>query len=201
MDTVPAFTLFDTAIGRCAIAWAARGIVGVQLPEASDEQTRARLLRRQPEAREAPPPPEVQDAIGQIQALLRGEASDLAAIPLDMDGVPDFHRRVYAVARTTPPGTTLTYGAVAARLDAPGAARAVGRALGENPFAIVVPCHRVLGAGGKTGGFTADGGVATKLRMLSIERAQIGAAGPRAEPGLFDDDAGFGFVARPGPSA
>jgi methylated-DNA-[protein]-cysteine S-methyltransferase len=163
------FTLFDTAIGRCGIVWGGRGIVGVQLPEGREPETRARMLRRFPSAQEAAPPPDVQRALDGIVALLRGEVSPLESVPLDMEGVPQFHRRVYDVARTIPPGKTLSYGDIATRLGAPGSARAVGHALGHNPFAIVVPCHRVLAAGGKMGGFSAGGGVATKLRLLSIE--------------------------------
>jgi methylated-DNA-[protein]-cysteine S-methyltransferase len=162
-------TLFDTAIGWCGIAWSERGIIGVQLPEGSDSETRARMMRCTPGARDALPPPEVRQALERIAAHLRGEASDLSAIRLDMDGVSPFHRRVYEVARTIPSGGTLTYGEVAARVGARGAARAVGYALGRNPFAIVVPCHRVLAAGGKLGGFSATGGTQTKLRLLAIE--------------------------------
>ena len=95
-----------------------------------------------------------------------------------MDGVPEFHRRVYEAARAIPPGNTLSYGDIAKRVGAPGAARAVGQALGRNPFPIVVPCHRVLAAGGKIGGFSAQGGVATKRRMLAIEGARVERRGP-----------------------
>ena len=102
-------------------------------------------------------------------------------LELDMAGVPPFHQRVYAVARAIPPGTTMTYGEVAQLLGEPGAARAVGQALGHNPFAPVVPCHRVLAAGNRSGGFSASGGVRAKLRMLQIESAQLG-----SQPGLFD---------------
>jgi methylated-DNA-[protein]-cysteine S-methyltransferase len=166
---------FGTAIGACGVAWGARGLVGVQLPMASKAATRARMLERFPGAREAPPPPGVERAIDGIVALLEGKASDLSTVALDMDGVPPFARRVYEVARTIPAGRTLTYGEVAARIGARGASRAVGQALGRNPFAIIVPCHRVLAAGGKAGGFSATGGVATKLRLLSIESAVSGA--------------------------
>jgi methylated-DNA-[protein]-cysteine S-methyltransferase len=166
------FALFDTAIGWCGIAWGPRGIVGVQLPEGSAPATRARLLRRFPDAGEAPPPPEARRAIGDITALLRGEPKALDNVPLDMEGVPEFNRRVYEVARTIPWGATLSYGEIAKRLGDPGVARDVGQALGQNPFAIVVPCHRVLAAGGKWGGFSARGGVSTKRRLLSIEAAQ-----------------------------
>jgi len=187
--TAHGFALFETAIGRCGIAWGERGVAGVQLPEARDLDTRARLLRRFPDAREAPPPADVQRALDGITALLRGEATDLSGVALDMDRVPPFHRRVYEAARTIPPGATLSYGDLAARLGAPGAARAVGQALGRNPFAIVVPCHRVLAAGGKVGGFSANGGIAAKLRLLSIEGAN-GAAN------LFAGDGTFGFDPR-----
>jgi methylated-DNA-[protein]-cysteine S-methyltransferase len=182
------FTFFDTPIGRCAIAWGERGITAVQLPEARPAETRARLLRRVPNAREAPPPPQVERALDAIRALMRGEASDVSSVAVDMDGVPPFHRRVYQVARTIRPGETRSYGEIAARLGAPGSARAVGQALGRNPFPIIVPCHRVLAAGGKIGGFSANGGVGTKLRMLALERASTGAVAS-----AVDDDAEFGF--------
>ncbi len=179
------FALFDTAIGPCGIAWGERGVVGVQLPAGGGEPaTRERLRGSFPDAPEAPPPPDVARAIDAIVALLRGEPNDLSAVALDLGGVPPFHRRVYEAARAIPPGETLTYGEIAARLGEPGAARAVGQALGRNPFAIVVPCHRVLAAGGKSGGFSAPGGVTTKLRMLAIEGARAGTALL-----LFDPDA------------
>jgi len=167
----PGFALFDTAIGWCGIAWSARGVAGVQLPEGSERDTRARLRRRFPDGREAPPPAAVQSAIEGVVALLRGEPSELDRVTLDMDGVPPFHRRVYEVARTIPLGATLSYGEIAARMGVRGAARDVGQALSQNPFAIIVPCHRVLTANGKVGGFSARGGVRTKLRLISSERA------------------------------
>lgn len=166
------FALFETEIGRCGIAWSDGGIAGVQLPEGGDLAMRARMLRRFPGAREAPPPDEVRAAIAGIVSLLRGESSELGAIALDMEDVPPFERSVYEVARTIPPGETLSYGEIARRLGAPDAAREVGQALGRNPFAIVVPCHRVVAAGGKLGGFSARGGAATKRRLLGVERAQ-----------------------------
>jgi len=170
--TAPGFALFDTSIGRCAIAWGARGIVSLQLPEADEDATRARILRRFPEAREGLPPPAAAQAADEVRRLLEGEPRDLTAITLDMTGVPDFHRRVYELARAVQPGETVTYGEVAARLGDPGLSRAVGQALGRNPFAIIVPCHRVLAVGGKSGGFSAAGGVATKRRLLEIEGAR-----------------------------
>ena len=164
-------TLFETAIGECGIAWNEASIVGVQLPERTPRATRARLTRRFHQAVEAAPPPHARAAIRGIAALLAGERPDLSGIPLDMRHVPAFNRRVYEIARTILPGETRTYGEVAAELGDPGAARDVGRALGENPFPIVVPCHRVLAAGGRAGGFSGGSGVDTKLRMLAIERS------------------------------
>jgi methylated-DNA-[protein]-cysteine S-methyltransferase len=180
--TAPSYILFDTAIGRCAIAWGPQGIVALQLPEASDPATRARLRRRHPGAEEAAgPPPEIAHAIAEIVALLEGEANDLADIALDMAAVPDFNRQVYEIARRIAPGRTRTYGEIATELGDRALARDVGQALGQNPFAIIVPCHRVMGANGKVGGFSANGGVDTKLRMLTIEGAPLGST-----PTLFD---------------
>lgn len=165
------FTLFETAIGRCGIVWAERGIVALQLPEASEAATRARIRRRCHAAAEAPPPDSVARAVAGIVALLAGEAADLSEVVLDLGAIPPFNRRVYEIARAIPPGSTLTYGEVAARLGDPGAARDVGAALGANPIPIVVPCHRVLAANGTLGGFSAPGGTATKRRLLTIEGA------------------------------
>jgi len=175
------FALFETAVGVCGIAWGERGVLGVQLPERTEARTRARMGRRFPAARESPPPTAVQRAIESIVALLDGEARDLAEVVLDMEGVPNFERLVFEVARTIPAGATLTYGEIAARLGTQRDARAVGEALGQNPFPIVVPCHRVLAAGGRVGGFSAHGGITTKLRLLSIERARTSSV-----PTLFD---------------
>ena len=167
------FALFDTALGRCGIAWTERGVSGVQLPEVSDAATRARLRRRHPRATEAEPDAEVRRVIDGIAALLRGSRVDLSDVALDMTEVLPFHRRVFDVARTIPVGRTSTYGELATRLGDPGSARAVGEALGRNPFPVVVPCHRVLAASGKLGGFSAHGGAETKRRMLTIEGALL----------------------------
>ena len=178
----PAFTLFHTPVGTCALVWRARGIVGVFLPEASAVATRARVQRRFAAAQEAAPPPALQAAVARIVALLNGEADALRDITLDMEAIPPFNQRVYAIARDIPPGSTLTYGEVAQRLgEPPHAARAVGQALGANPFPIIVPCHRVMAAHGQSGGFSAPGGTRTKLRLLEIERTPLGGT-----PGLFD---------------
>jgi methylated-DNA-[protein]-cysteine S-methyltransferase len=169
--TARGFALFSTAIGWCGIAWGERGVTGVQLPEGSATKTRAHLAARFPDRAESLPPQDIQGAIDVITALLRGDAVDLSGIQLDMENVPDFDRRVYEATRGVPRGKMITYGDVTVRLGQPGAAQAVGQALGRNPFAIVVPCHRVIAAGGKVGGFSAGGGVTTKRRMLVIEGA------------------------------
>jgi len=170
----PGFALFETAIGSCAIVWNERGVAGVEFPQKSQRAARDRLLRRFPNAREAAPPAEVHRAIGDIVALLAGEARDLRYVTLDTGRLSDLQRRVYEIARTIPAGSTLTYGEIAGRLGDRLLARDVGQALGENPFPIIVPCHRVLAAGGKLGGFSAPGGTRSKLRLLAIEGAQPG---------------------------
>lgn len=176
------FTLFDTAIGRCGIAWGDRGVIGVHFPEPTDERTRATLSRRFPEAEACEPPPALRDGISHIVALLNGEPADLTGIALDEAAISPFQSRVYAIARRIPPGRTMTYGEIARELGDRLLAREVGQALGRNPYPIIVPCHRVLAAGGKTGGFSARGGVDSKMRLLTIEKARTDDA-----PLLFDD--------------
>ncbi len=179
--TDQSFTMFDTAIGRCAIAWGPRGINAVQLPMGSEDKTRARIRQRYGDIPETAPTAEVQSAIAGIVELLAGKPNDLTDIVLDLEGVPEFNRGVYDIARSIPPGKTLTYGDIAKRLGGVELSRDVGQALGRNPCPIVVPCHRVLAAGGKPGGFSANGGVATKLKMLAIEGAVV-----NHTPNLFD---------------
>jgi O-6-methylguanine DNA methyltransferase len=176
------FALFETPMGRCGVVWGPSGITLLQLPEGRVSATRARIQERSGGAREAAPPDFVQHAIEQIGLLLAGDRPDFSGLELDLDRVPPFHRRVYEAARSIAPGSTLSYGELAAQLGSPGSARAVGQALGRNPFPIVVPCHRVFAAGGKVGGFTASGGITTKLRLLSLEapRSHRDAAGASA---------------------
>ena len=148
----------------------------------NEAQTRTRLLQRAKcELTETSPPAPVARAIAGMAALLDGRNADLSGIELDMSHVPEFNRGVYAIAREIPPGETLTYGDIAKRLGGVELSRDVGQALGQNPFPIVVPCHRVLAAGGKPGGFSANGGVKTKLKMLAIEGAHV-----NHTPSLFD---------------
>jgi methylated-DNA-[protein]-cysteine S-methyltransferase len=163
-------TSFDTAIGVCAIAWTDRGIRSVRLPGS-----------RPPTVGDCAPPPSVAGAIARIVAVLEGGRDDLRDVPLDLDGVPDFDGAVYDCARKVGPGHTTTYGAIATRLGAAHAAREVGQALARNPVPLLVPCHRVLGADGRIGGFSAPGGVQTKLRLLAAEDA----VAPDAQGALF----------------
>lgn len=169
------YALFETAIGAAGVAWGEAGLVGVHLPERDPEIARASILRRFPEIVEGEPPDAVARAIAAIRELLAGKPADLSDVPLDLSRTPDFHARVYEIARAIPPGETLTYGEIAERLGDKLLARDVGHALGKNPWPIVVPCHRVTAAGGKLGGFSAPGGVNTKLKLLTIEGAKAAA--------------------------
>ena len=164
-----AIALFSTPLGRCGIVWGDGGIVGLQLPERDDDRTRARLAERFPNSPERSLPADVAVVTSRVARLLGGAPEMFDDIKLDMGAVPPFYRRVYEVALTVPPGSTTTYGDVARRIGQPGAARAVGQALGRNPFAPIVPCHRVLGARGAAGGFSAHGGLRLKQQLLALE--------------------------------
>jgi methylated-DNA-[protein]-cysteine S-methyltransferase len=175
------YSIFDTGIGRCGIAWGDCGIVGVQLPEAREIETRGRMLRQYPDARELRPPLNVEIAIEGIVTLLRGQPSDLSDVTLDMSGIHGFNARVYTFTRTIPRGETRTYGEVAASLRASGAAHSVAQAISRNPFMIIVPCHRVLEAGSYTDRISPNGGIISKRRLLSLE-----GAGSTSSKTLFD---------------
>ncbi|HEX8480626.1 MAG TPA: methylated-DNA--[protein]-cysteine S-methyltransferase [Allosphingosinicella sp.] len=174
------YALFDTAIGRCALVWRGGLVVGAALPEASDAKARASLAARFPAAAETEPPPFAAEAIGRIRSLLAGGRTDLGDIRVDPEGSA-FERNVWQAARRIPCGEVRSYGDIAREIGAPGAAQAVGLALGRNPAPIIVPCHRVLAADGRSGGFSAPGGVATKFRILEIEGARRA-----GEPELFE---------------
>jgi len=169
------YTLFETAIGWAGLAWGEHGLVGVHLPEREPGIARRSLLRRFADAVEAGPTEDLAPVVEAIRALMRGEKADLTGAPLDLARVPAFNAKVYEIARRIPPGETLTYGEIAVRLGDKLLARDVGAALGQNPWPIVVPCHRVTAAGGKLGGFSARGGARTKLRLLAIEGAPAAA--------------------------
>ena len=170
------YTIFDTGIGRCGIAWGPLGVIGVQLPEAREIDTRRRLFQLYPEAREMRAPVNVEVAIEGIVALLRGGSADLSDVTLDMTGIPAFNQRVYAFARSIPRGETRTYDEVAISLRASGAVYSVAQAIKRNPFMIIVPCHRVLEAGHYADKISPNGGAISKRRLLSIEGAKTTAS-------------------------
>ena len=169
------FSLFETAIGHAGLAWGDQGLVGTYLPERDPEVVRRGFRRKFPDAVESDLPVALEPVVVAIQALMRGEKADFSDAPLDIARVPDFNAKVYEIARAIPPGQTLTYGEVAVKLGDKLLARDVGAALGQNPWPIIVPCHRVTAAGGKLGGFSARGGAQTKLRLLAIEGASAAA--------------------------
>ena len=165
------YTVFDTAIGRCGIAWSASGVVGVQLPEARELDTRRRLYQLYPEAREQRAPVNCEIAIEGIVAILRGGNADFADLALDVSNISGFNQRVYQFVRNIPRGETRTYDEVAGGLRVQGAVYSVAQAIGRNPFMIIVPCHRVLEAGNYADKISPYGGVISKRRLLSIEGA------------------------------
>ena len=176
-----AYSIFDTGIGRCGIAWSDGGVIGVQLPEAREIDTRRRLFQLYPEARETRAPVDVEIAIESIAELLRGGSADLSDVTLDMTGIPAFNQRVYAFARSIPRGETRTYGEVATALRASGAVNSVAQAIAKNPLMIIVPCHRVLEEGHYADRISPNGGVISKRRLLSLEGTH-----PTASKTLFD---------------
>lgn len=172
-------TLFDTTLGRCGIAWGESGILAVSFPEDSDDRTRERLRRRAVDAEEAgEAPPHVASVIAAIRALMDGRSEDLHEAELDMSGLAEFDRQLYRLSRQISPGKTRTYGDLARDLGDVALSQQVGQSLGRNPFPIIVPCHRVVGADGRMTGFSAPGGVETKRQLLKIEGA--------IEPDLLD---------------
>ncbi|HEY8072648.1 MAG TPA: methylated-DNA--[protein]-cysteine S-methyltransferase [Labilithrix sp.] len=168
-----AWTLFETTLGLCGVAWSDAGVTWVQLPEADDEATRERLAAKTKEPRARTNPPWVKDAIARIREHLAGKPQDLSRVPLDLSRASEFNASVYRALQRVPAGTTTTYGDLARLAGAPDAARAVGRAMAQNPFPLLVPCHRVLAAAGKPGGFSAYGGRVTKEKLLAVEGALL----------------------------
>lgn len=179
-------TLFPTTLGRCALAWSDRGLLGFQLPERNDRQTLAALRERLP--REASPgagerPAWVDETMARVAAHLAGKAQDFGAVPLDMAGIASFHQTIYRAMRSLAPGRLVTYGELAALAGSPGAARAVGQAMRRNRFPLIIPCHRVVASGGKPGGYSAADGLETKERLLALEGTSL-----HARRSLFDGE-------------
>ncbi|WP_085028186.1 methylated-DNA--[protein]-cysteine S-methyltransferase [Ensifer aridi] len=173
------YHIFETAAGYCGIAWRDAGITRFQLPTASAVATERLLLRRLPEAEPREPPPTVEEAVAAVKRYFEGEETDFSGFELDLAGQDAFFRQIYAAARRIPWGRTTTYGALAKELGAgPEAAQDVGQAMAKNPVALIIPCHRVLAAGGKIGGFSAPGGSSAKMRMLELEGVRVGPPEP-----------------------
>ena len=170
------YAVFDTAIGRCGIAWSDAGIVGVQLPEAREIETRRRLFRSFPETRELRPPANIAIAIEGIAAILRGQHADLSDVVLDLAGITAFNQRIYDYTRLIPRGETRTHHEVATALRASGAVHSVAQALSKNPFMIIVPCHRVLEAASAADRPSLNGGVISKRRLLGLEGTRLSTA-------------------------
>ena len=184
-DTATQHHLFDTALGVCGVAWNARGIAGVQLPEKDPAMTARRLAAKSGSTGEATPPPPIAAVIGSIQNYLSGQKINFTDIAVDLDGVDEFRRKIYQALRGIGFGCTTTYGELARAIGATEweGARDVGDAMGRNPVPIVIPCHRVLASGGRLGGFSAYGGTATKQKLLALEGVHLDGAAPRL-PGL-----------------
>ena len=169
MDTH--YTVLETALGFAGIAWSASGIARFQLPSATAEATMRNLLRRIPDGVAAEPPSHIADAVNAAQRYFAGEKVDFSHLTLDLAGQDNLFREIYAAARRVGYGRTTTYGELAKAIGRSDweAARDVGQAMAKNPVALIIPCHRVLAAGGKVGGFSAPGGAGTKIKMLELE--------------------------------
>jgi methylated-DNA-[protein]-cysteine S-methyltransferase len=176
--------LFGTRLGACGIAWSERGVTRLQLPERNPSATERRLRGRPADSGAGKPPASVRQAIAMLERYFAGERVDFANVALDLGGVGPFHRKVYDATRSLGWGETASYGDLARQAGSPGAARAVGQAMGHNPVPIIIPCHRVLAAGRKIGGFSAYGGAVTKERLLALEGVHLGDGTPML-PGLL----------------
>jgi O-6-methylguanine DNA methyltransferase len=170
------YCLFDTPMGVCGIAWKDSErtggqpvVISLQLPEATEQLTEERIAGMADDNRVSPPPSYIAEIVEKIRRHLSGESQDFRDISIGYDGLGSFSQQVYQVCRDIPAGSTMSYGELAAAINRPGAARAVGHALGRNPVPLLIPCHRVLTAMGKAGGFSAYGGVKTKARILALE--------------------------------
>ena len=173
------YSIFETAGGYCGIAWNDIGITRLQLPGRNAEEVERRLLRRLPEAKAGTPTTEVTEVVAAVKRYFAGEKIDFSNVRLDLDEQAEFFKQIYTETRRVGWGNTTTYGALAQQLGAgPEAARDVGEAMARNPVPLIIPCHRVLAAGGKLGGFSAPGGAATKVRMLELEGVRVGALEP-----------------------
>jgi methylated-DNA-[protein]-cysteine S-methyltransferase len=184
META-SYHLFETNAGTCGLGWNETGLTQVQLPEASAAATEARLARRSGGARTDDLPSPVANCAARMRAYFEGAETSFTDVALDLSGISAFNAKIYTALRSIGWGEATSYGALAAAIGEPGAARAIGAAMGANPWPLIVPCHRVLAANGKIGGFSAHGGRATKRRMLQLERIDADGAAPML-PGFSD---------------
>jgi methylated-DNA-[protein]-cysteine S-methyltransferase len=173
------YHIFETARGHCGITWSGAGVSRLQLPDRSAEAIERSLLRRLRSAKPGTPPPSVAETIAAVKRYFAGEKVEFTDVPLDLEGQDEFFRQIYTAARRVSWGQTTTYGALAKELGGGWeAARDVGQAMAKNPVALIIPCHRVLAAGNKVGGFSAPGGSASKIKMLELEGVHLGAKEP-----------------------
>lgn len=185
-ETAHGYHIFETAGGYCGIAWNSLGISRFQLPTRSADATKRNLLRRDPGTEPAAPPPEINEAIAAVRRYFDGEKIDFSNVPVDLEGQEEFFRQIYTALRRVAWGQTTTYGTLAKELGAgPQAARDVGQAMAKNPVPLIIPCHRVLAAGGKVGGFSAPGGSTAKVRMLELEGIHLKSPEPAQQPLLL----------------
>jgi len=195
METTSSITaghaVLETVIGFMGIAWSEKGLIRLCLPEKSCEAVERRLMRHAGVAASTEQPRWVVELIASIKAYAAGEDVDFSDVPVDLDGVDDFRLAIYEAARKLHYGETTTYGELAKRAGQPGLPRETGAALGANPVPLVIPCHRILAAGGKIGGFSAPGGSDSKARMLALEGVAI--APPPPAPRKDDRQPGFDF--------
>jgi methylated-DNA-[protein]-cysteine S-methyltransferase len=178
------YRVFDTRLGACGIAWSEQGVTRLQLPERTPTATERRLRARPVNGGAGVPPVPVREAIAMLERYFAGERIDFSSVALDLSGVGPFHRKIYDATRSLGWGETASYGDLARQTGSPGAARAVGQAMGHNPVPIIIPCHRVLASGRKIGGFSAFGGAITKERLLALEGVHLGDGTPLL-PGLL----------------
>jgi methylated-DNA-[protein]-cysteine S-methyltransferase len=189
-----AFTTFQTRNGFVGLGWNERGVSALSLPAGREESAEAAILRRFPQAPRGDPSPPIAQLICAIKRYFEGEKIDFSSVPVDLGSRDPFFLKVYSEVRKLGWGETTTYGAVAKTLGGePQAARDVGQAMATNPVPLIVPCHRVLAAGGKIGGFSAPGGAGSKVRMLEIEGVTVAAEKPRAPDQAAQEQTGFSF--------
>lgn len=171
------YTVFKTAIGACAVAWRESAgsdrpaVLWFQLPEAAAELTESRVTEKSGARESLNPPLEISALVERVRQHLSGDLQDFRDVAVDLSAAAPFARQVLEATREILPGETATYGELARAVGRPDAARAVGRIMGSNPIPLIIPCHRVVAAGGKSGGFSAPGGRMTKAELLAIERS------------------------------